>query len=95
MPVKEININNSYYKVVCKEGQEQDLDLLADKLNSRIKKLKQVFQGKYSELTLLVLIALDLEDRLAEKEKEFNNIMSYTNKRINKITKIFDLSIKK
>ena len=90
MPIKEININNNLYKVVCKEGQEQQLNLLADKLNNRIKALKEAFKGKYSELTLLVLIALDLEDQLNEKKQELNNIISHINIRVNKISQMFD-----
>ena len=85
MPIKEITINNNRYKIVCKEGQEQHLTVLADKLNDRIDSLKKDFNGKCSELTLMVLIALDLEDQLLESKNKYDNTFEHIMERIQKI----------
>ncbi len=94
MPIKEININNSYYKVVHKEGQERELVVLANKLNERIKTLKQAYRGKYSDLALMVLLALDLEDKLNEKQKYCDELISHTEVKIKKILDLLDSQLK-
>ncbi len=85
MPIKEIFVNNNRYKVVCKEGQELHLNMLADKLNDRIDTLKKNFDGKCSEITLLLLIALDLEDQLHESKNQYESTFQYIMNRIKKI----------
>ncbi len=89
MPIKEIVINNNYYKIVCNEGQEDRLKELASRLDVRIKKLKDSLQGKCHETTLLVLIALDLEDKLLEEKKENISVIDHINNRINQLSEMF------
>lgn len=85
MPITKININNSQYKVICRDGQEDRLSTLVKQLNSRIEQLKTHSKGKCSELTLLVLVALDLEDQLNEKESECTNITKHIRARLDKL----------
>lgn len=91
MPIKEIVINNNKYRITCEEGQEQHLMMLVDKVNNRVKSLNDNFKGKCSELTLMLLTTLELEDQLHEyKAKTEATIIKRINKIITQLDSMLD-----
>lgn len=63
----KIAIGKSIYEIACKAGEEESLQKLAAKLNTRVNNLSLQLKG-LDEKTLLVITALLLEEELENKQ---------------------------
>jgi len=69
MPTVDITIRNNIHPIACDDGQESHLRLLSSALTKRVDGLSHHF-AKASDLTLVILTALMLEDELMEIRKQ-------------------------
>ncbi len=63
-----LSINGRPYNVACEDGQEESLTALGEKLDSRVRTMKETV-GQVSDPLLLVMVSLTLLDELQEVEK--------------------------
>ncbi len=68
MPLVELNIGRSKYKIECPQSEENKLLNLAAKMDERVKNLAQNFKN-VDEKTLLVISSLMMEDEIESCKK--------------------------
>lgn len=77
MPVVDIVIHHKAYQVVCGDGQEDHLRLLATKFNVRMEEMSlQMGKGSYS--MIMLMSALMLEDELSEAQGQVKKLQEGT-----------------
>ncbi len=80
MAFVDIRINGRNYKVRCNDNQEEHLLFLASKLNEKVMHLAKSIDNSTSDLLLILLTALQLEDISLEKSKEIKFLKSNQDK---------------
>ena len=82
----DININDRIYRISCKDGEENRINLLADKINSEVKLLVDKI-GQLGEARMILLASLVLLDKADEQE---NNIGELLEKVANSLEAVVD-----
>lgn len=82
----DININDRIYRISCKDGEENRINLLADKINSEVKLLVDKI-GQLGEARMILLASLVLLDKADEQE---NNIGELLEKVANSLEGVVD-----
>jgi cell division protein ZapA len=65
MPQVNVTINGRQFRMACEEGEESNLQRLAEDLDARIARLRARF-GEIGDTRLTVMAALTLADELTE-----------------------------
>jgi cell division protein ZapA len=68
MPVVNIKIRDSLYPIACDAGQEEKLQQIAARLDTRVSALATNL-GKANDMQLLIMTALMMEDQVSELKK--------------------------
>lgn len=74
MAVVHIRINGRDYSIACDDGQEEQLRLLADEVDERIRSLVFRMGGNPGEEMALLLTALTMADEIIENKKEIEKM---------------------
>jgi len=65
-----IRIYNRVYDIACDDGQEDNLKMLADEVDSRVRRLLGDIGDNPGEIMYLLLASLMLADEVTENKKE-------------------------
>lgn len=68
-----VTIDNKDYRIACESGQQSHLIHLAQKMDIRLKKLKQHF-GEIGDVRLCVMVCLQLLDEASDNRAENKNM---------------------
>jgi cell division protein ZapA len=72
MSVVTIKVNGRDYQIACDDGQEEDLRLLADDVDERVRSLTMRMGSNPGEFMALLLTSLTMADELIENKKEID-----------------------
>ena len=70
MAILPIRINGREYHVACDDGQEEQLQILAQEVDERVGALLRGMNSNPGEIMTLLLTSLMMADELIENEKE-------------------------
>ena len=71
----DVSLRGSVYKIACHEGEGHRLVELADRLNARIDAaVPSSTRSKTADIHLLLLVGLQLEDRIEELENDLKAV---------------------
>lgn len=74
--IVDVELRGSVYKIACREGEGHRLVELANRLSSRIDAaVPSSTRNKAADIHLLLLVGLQLEDRIEELENELKSLL--------------------
>lgn len=74
MAIVHIRINGREYAVACDDGQEDQLRLLADDIDDRVRSLVFAMGSNPGEAMALLLTSLTMADEIFENKKEIERL---------------------
>jgi cell division protein ZapA len=76
MAIVQIRVGTREYNVACDDGQEEQLRVLADEVDDRVRALTRAMGASPGESMSLLLTALTLADEVIENKKETEKVSS-------------------
>ncbi|MEQ1790186.1 MAG: cell division protein ZapA [Rickettsiales bacterium] len=76
MAIVGVKINGREYHLACDDGQEEQLRVLADEVDERVRDLVTRMGGNTGEVMGLLLAAITMADELIENKKEIERLSS-------------------
>ncbi len=74
MAIVHIRVNGRDYDIACDDGQEEQLRLLADEVDDRVRALVFSMGNHPGEAMALLLASLTMADEIIENKKEIEKI---------------------
>ena len=74
MAIVNIRINGREHQVACDDGQEEQLQFLAEEVDDRVKSILRGMGTNPGEVMALLLASLTMADELIENKKEIEHI---------------------